>query len=88
MTPTKCWHHCPGKENPADIPSREMTPSELRGNRLWRHGSDWLVGFIKETQELDIPEACLKELKIAQPKETLTLFNSSESTGLSVVMYN
>ena len=89
MTPTECWHHCPGRENPADIPSRGIMPLELRGNRLWRHGPDWLVSFTMETnctEESAIPEACLKELKVTQPRETLTLLSSSEPTGLSCII--
>ena len=34
------WSHCPGKDNPADIPSRSVSPKELEVSLLWRHGPD------------------------------------------------
>ena len=89
MVPIECWHHCPGRENPADIPSRGMMPSELSGNRLWRHGPNWLVGFAVESncvEESDVPEACLKELKMTQPRGTHMLLNSGEPTDLSCLI--
>ena len=32
------WNYCPGKENPADLPSRGLTPLELSVSALWKFG--------------------------------------------------
>ena len=36
------WGHCPGKENPADIGSRELQASKLKNNITWWEGPAWL----------------------------------------------
>ena len=36
------WSHCPGETNPADLPSRGLTPLQLSNNKLWYSGPDWL----------------------------------------------
>ena len=35
LVPPFQWRHCPGKGNPADLPSRGSTISELRTNSTW-----------------------------------------------------
>ncbi|XP_062704119.1 uncharacterized protein LOC115258504 [Aedes albopictus] len=40
--PRSCWRHVSSKENPADLASRGLTPTELVGNRLWFQGAPWL----------------------------------------------
>ncbi|KAL0830739.1 hypothetical protein ABMA28_002867 [Loxostege sticticalis] len=42
ITPPECWHHVSSKDNPADICSRGLFPSEILNNCLWWAGPDWL----------------------------------------------
>ena len=39
---TETWRHCPGKENPADIPSRSCGALELVKSTLWWNGPAFL----------------------------------------------
>ena len=70
------WTHCRGEDNPADIPSRGVTTTELAGSTLWRHGPSWLVGFttgLNCDEDSEMPEACLNELKTTRHRGTHTL---------------
>ena len=42
LTPVKQWRHCPGVDNPVDLPSRGADIDELIDNQLWLHGLSWL----------------------------------------------
>lgn len=41
--PPESWSHCPGIENPADLPSRGMKAEDLKQSETWWHGPPWLV---------------------------------------------
>ena len=59
---SNCWHHCPGHENPADIPSRGMSPSELQTNLQWH---EWLKHLVDEEIEAEsnAPKECFVKMK-------------------------
>lgn len=38
------WGHCPGVENPADLGSRGVAGTKLKGESLWWQGPSWLSG--------------------------------------------
>ena len=42
LIPPIRWAHCSGRDNPADLPSRGLTPRELAASQLWKNGPDWL----------------------------------------------
>ena len=43
--------YCPGKDNPADIPTQGMTIKELKETSLWFNGLDWMRQ--EDTEDLD-----------------------------------
>ena len=42
LTQTMKWHHIAGKDNPADLPSRGMSPDKLGSCSWWWKGPRWL----------------------------------------------
>ena len=86
LLPISCWKHCPGADNPADIPSRGLTPIELSASKLWHCGPDWLL---KATDDdlpatAEIPADCLAEMRL-KDRETHSLL-ATTTIGLENVM--
>ena len=85
--PSSCWRHCPGVENPADLPSRGLAPFELANSKLWIHGPKWLTG--KDT--VSCPETvpmlteCAEELGVAERQQSLGLYLSLTLPACSTV---
>ena len=65
LLPVECWNHCPGAENPADLPSRGADVSELVSSSVWMNGPNWLCEADNirrhDTVEEPIPEECLRQ---------------------------
>ena len=36
------WSWAPTNENPADLPTRGMTVTQLSGSKIWWNGPEWL----------------------------------------------
>ena len=76
------WSHCPGISNPADLPSRGLSPRELSVSHLWRQGPEWLPLGLgpspPKTPEPGLSFECARELKedhshslaVVEPKES------------------
>ena len=82
--PAPLWSHCPGKDNPADIPSRGLSPTELSLSKLWRNGPEWLKTKLEgcpSRSDTDIPGECLVELKASNQSNKLHSLLTCEISG-------
>ncbi|XP_018307115.1 uncharacterized protein [Mycetomoellerius zeteki] len=43
VLPDVTWRYVPGAENPADLASRGVKPTDISASRLWWHGPHWLA---------------------------------------------
>ena len=84
------WKHCPGKENPADIPSRGMSASELTETPLRLHGPEWLHNCeeLREESTLvqSVPEECKCEIRRGDAAHLLVNVQVPSTFGLSQVI--
>ena len=86
LTPISSWKHCPGHINPADIPSRGMTPTDMVKCELWNRGPAMLHEKVEEEEHrvlgiTEIPEECIEEMKIAEQRK---LENNTQIALLAV----
>ena len=87
LSRTACWEHCAGKTNPADIPSRGLTPLELSVNKLWRNGPEWLQAPIGVSSlPVEIPEPCIEEMKISSRRDVHSLLTSTKTQDLNCII--
>ena len=68
LTPVNVWKHCPGIDNPADLPSRGAKLSKLMDDPPWLNGPKWLCN-INPTEDCGLPpensvlEECMLEMR-------------------------
>lgn len=62
----KHWQHVRTHENPADIASRGVLPSELINNEMWFHGPKWLLSNESEWPKLKINSPPDDKLEVKQ----------------------
>ena len=86
--PVNRWRYCRGKNNPADIPSRGMSPSELSECALWIEGPTWLSdradSGIEEFNIGQLPQECLEEKWICETSSSLLV--GAETFGVANVV--
>ena len=87
LVPASRWRHCPGAHNPADIPSRGVSPLELREKQdLWLYGPAGIALSEDSTaleETANLPEECLIEMKARNcEKLTFNLLSSNEPNAI------
>ena len=66
--PNTKWRHVRSPDNPADLATRGLSPTDLESNRLWWNGPSWLCQadsawpqlFLQPYDETDIERRPLK----------------------------
>lgn len=92
--PARCWRHCSGSTNPADIPSRGMLPNELVNNPIWFNGPEWLLDGIEDIQDpknvdVELSNDVLLELKQSSLNSTgLLVVNNADCDSSVLMNYN
>ena len=78
----------PGKTESSRYSLKGHHPAELASCKLWRHGPDWLVDFKREFEEdnMQMPEECLKEMKVSYCNLTHNSSTTNELSNLGKVI--
>lgn len=92
LSDPSCWHHCPGKQNPADMLTRGSSFSEFSNNTMWWRGPSFLhsdCDFEETDESCDVPEEHYdKELKTSELNYAVTTDCSSDSKVFMVSELN
>ena len=84
----KHWLHCPGKDNPADLSSRGVSPKELEASSCWKHGPEWLpkMSLDKGYEDTMMSAECAYEIKTKDHTLTYSLLVTTEHHGIGEII--
>lgn len=95
LVPVSNWKHCHEKNNPADIPSRGMSPLELSECALCIDGPTWLIeneeSGNEELNDEKLPQERLEEMRAGDKEKckietSSSLLATAEAIGIANIM--
>ena len=89
LSSVEYWRHCPGRDNPADLPSRGIDLDTLSNDPLWLNGPTWLKDMPVEgdsiMEEGSLKE-CMAELKVKHQSQFHKAFSLLVTSGLKTLI--
>ena len=89
VTSPDCWHHCPGKDNPADLISRGAFAEQLVASSSWLVGPPWLhkyLTFQPEQMQLSLDEIYDENVTCVSVDPSLQVFEFSRYSSFQKVL--
>jgi hypothetical protein len=71
LTAISEWRHVKGKENPADLVSRGLSPCKLVDNELWFKGPSWLHSNVADISPNALNAALRQNYWIISPRSII-----------------
>lgn len=87
LVPVDHWRHCPGTQNPADVPSRGASTLELSEKLgLWLNGSPIVQAPAErvESEDVTLTDECLAKLKAGNREKLTTNLLSCNETSVVI----
>ena len=88
LVPSGYWYHCPGEQNPADLPSRGVNSSQLIDSTLWMIGPTWISDPEFELQCPDlhpVPDECFIETRVKNHPALSSLLTHDTCQGEAIL---
>ena len=82
LLPNACWRHCPGVDNPADLPARGVKPTDLAKDDLWLSGPRWIGAISDEELQFEMPAECSIELRARDRLMVLSVTATNNNSNI------
>ena len=88
LVPANNWKFCPGKDNPADLPSQGASVSELLTKSIWFQGPEWIGTELIENISSEMPTECMQELRASDRTCSLLVSDKSLKQVIDLKRYS